>query len=255
MSPPERCPVPTSATTPTYKLIRDHVQEWGLLLGEKLTGAEQGIPPLDIRVLKPMGPSVLSSYSPREADSGAPTPPPAAPLRDPHRGPVTTWPAPARLADPSLLSQEQVKPPSLTQGSLLPRTKCPPADLPSDHLLLWCQVAKQLRGSPPGRVRRAHPQDIRHLGGIWRLGKWSPRPLEAPGHATISRTIPVSLGGNYSKECRLPAPGGLRHAPGSTVDWGQHRHHHGAGRGSLGGPLGRGLGVPTPRGCPRSGRF
>ena len=206
LCPPQLQPPPlgTCVTTPTYKLIRDHVRERGLLLGEKLTGAEQGILRSKSESSSLWAKRLVPIFTPRSRQ-WAPPPPPAAPLRDPHRGPLTTWPAPVGRADPSLLSQEQVKPPSLAQGSLLPRTTCPLADLPSDHLLRHL-VAKQLRRAPPGRVRRAHPQDIRHLDGIWRLGKWSPRPPEAPGHATISRTIPGNLGGNYSKECRPPAP-------------------------------------------------
>ena len=46
LCPPQPQPPPPRGTcvpTLTYKLIRDHVRERGLLLGEKLTGAEQGI--------------------------------------------------------------------------------------------------------------------------------------------------------------------------------------------------------------------
>ena len=113
LCPPQLQPPPlgTCVTTPTYKLIRDHVRERGLLLGEKLTGAEQGILRSKSESSSLWAKRLVPIFTPRSRQ-WAPPPPPAAPLRDPHRGPLTTWPAPVGRADPSLPGAGETPQPS-----------------------------------------------------------------------------------------------------------------------------------------------
>ena len=156
-----------------------------------------------------------------------PAPPPGAPLRDPHRGPGTTWSTPAGLADPSPPSREQVKPPNPPRAASCPEPSAcrliSPPSVPGGQAAEGGTSRQGQACPPPG-----HPGFRRNLtsgdvepppsGGPWthkRLPKGS-HELAAAAAAKSLQSCPTLCDPIDGSPPGFPVPGILQ---ARTLEW------------------------------------